>query len=102
MSDFGGGADVQQIRVIAVVMITVLLGSARMRHSQKQKTPLMQRFLYFLNRPTSDLHRGPAKGNCAAKKVIQIASGCTLMCNRRTRVKRCYCAVAGAAGAAGA
>ena len=28
MSEFGGGADVQQIRVIAPVVITVLLGSA--------------------------------------------------------------------------
>jgi hypothetical protein len=33
MSEFGGGADVQQIRVIALVMITVLLGSVKMRHS---------------------------------------------------------------------
>ena len=29
MSEYGVGADVQQIRVIAVVMITVLPGSAR-------------------------------------------------------------------------
>jgi hypothetical protein len=29
MSEFGGRTDVQQIRVIAVVMITVLQGSAR-------------------------------------------------------------------------
>ena len=33
ISGFGVGADVQQIRVIAVVMITVLLGSANSYHS---------------------------------------------------------------------
>jgi hypothetical protein len=38
MSEFEGEADVQQIRVIALVMITVLLGSARMRHSAQMRT----------------------------------------------------------------
>jgi hypothetical protein len=33
MSEFGGKADVQQIRVIALMMITVLPGSATKRHS---------------------------------------------------------------------
>jgi len=34
MSEFGGGTDVQQIRIIAVVMITVLPEPAKMRHSK--------------------------------------------------------------------
>ena len=33
MSEFGDREDVQQMLVIALVMITVLLGSATMRHS---------------------------------------------------------------------
>jgi hypothetical protein len=34
MSEFGGGADVQQIRIIALVMITVLPSSANSGHSR--------------------------------------------------------------------
>jgi hypothetical protein len=55
-----------------------------------------------LHRPTPDLHGEPGEGNCAAKTANRITSDYTLMCKRRTRVKRYYCAVAGAAGATGA
>jgi hypothetical protein len=38
MSEFGGKADVQQIHFIALVMITVLLGSANSRPLTQTKT----------------------------------------------------------------
>jgi hypothetical protein len=54
MSEFGGGADVQQIRVIALVMITVLLGSANSGHS-RDSCELLKSNLPFLSCSRSSL-----------------------------------------------
>jgi hypothetical protein len=40
MSEFGGGADVQQVPIIALVVITVLPGSVTMRHSSNTSVGL--------------------------------------------------------------
>ena len=49
MSEFGGRTDVQQTRVIAVVVITVLLSSARKRHRENTKYSLFN--CLYLNYP---------------------------------------------------
>jgi len=58
MSEFGGGTDVQQTRVIAVVMITVRPGSAKKRplaHSKKAPEGAnVVRKLGFMNIATNE------------------------------------------------